>query len=140
MKRQIRLENYMIIFCAIGTNDVARPETSATLAAESIMTLMWVIRKCNPTAILVILGMLIRPVDLRTPIEYKRRLVNTIVQRRCRAQGIYFRKAWKCLMSYSNIRRGVYARDNLHLNRMGARYLYEYVEGNITNLEGLMRL
>ena len=140
MRRQIRLEHYNMIFCAIGTNDVACPDTSATLVAESIMTLMWVIRKSNPTAILVVLGMLIRPCDLGKPTEYKRRVVNSLVQSRCRAQGIYFRKAWKCLMTRSQVRVGVYARDNLHLNRIGARRVYQYVEGNIINLEGIMRL
>jgi lysophospholipase L1-like esterase len=129
-----------MIICAIGTNDVSCKDTTATLAAESIMTLMWVIRRANPTAILVVCGMLIRKADLGTAVEYKRRLVNTIVQRRCRAQGIKFWKAWKCLMTRSAVRRGVYARDNLHLNRAGARVVYRFLEGNITNLEGGMRL
>jgi lysophospholipase L1-like esterase len=140
MRRQIRLANYQLIICTIGTNDVASKETSATLVAEGIMTLMWVIRRANPTAILVVSGMLIRKADLGTPVEYKRRLVNTIVQRRCRVQGVKFWKAWKCLMTRSEVRRGVYAMDNLHLNRSGARIVYKFLEGNITNLEGGMRL
>jgi lysophospholipase L1-like esterase len=141
LRDQIRLERYAIILCAVGTNDVANKDCTASQVADFVMTLVYYIRKANPTAVIAISGMLIRPKDLATPIEYKRRLANTILEKMCkRIPGIYFLRSWKCLMTRSGIRARCYARDGLHLNRTGARHLYNYYKGNMTNFEGQMRL
>ena len=137
---QIRLENYTIICLAIGTNDVANMDNTPTYIADTIMMLLWFIKRANPTAIVAYSGMLIRPKDLGTFVEYRRHLVNSIIQKLCKAQNVRFLKAWKCLMTGSNVRDRTYARDGLHLNRSGARHIYRYLKGNITNFEGQMRL
>jgi lysophospholipase L1-like esterase len=138
--KQIRVENYSVIFLAIGTNNLTNMADPPTLIADSIMTIVYFIRLHNPHAMVAVCGMLIRPKDLGTFIEYRRRLVNTIVQKLCRAQGVIFLRAWKVLMTGSQVRSRVYARDGLHLNRTGANVLYRYLKGNLTNFEGLMRL
>jgi lysophospholipase L1-like esterase len=120
MRNQIRLDRYAIVFLAIGTNDVDNADSRASAIIEGIMTLVFFIRKHNPTAVIAVSGMLIRPKNLCTPIEYKRKLVNTMVEKMCkRLPGIAFMRSWKCLMTRSGVRAGCYARDNLHLNRTG---------------------
>jgi lysophospholipase L1-like esterase len=96
---------------------------------------MRAIRAINPRALIVFSGLLVRPKDQGTAIEYRRRLINTIVQKMCRDHGFFFFKSWKCLLTGSNIRQRVYARDGVHLNRFGARHLYRRIEGNIRCLE-----
>jgi lysophospholipase L1-like esterase len=54
----------------------------------------------------------------------------------CNERGYFTIKSWKCLMHGMNVRPRVYARDGLHLNRTGARRVYNCLEGNLTNLEG----
>ena len=140
-QKQIRLESYSIIFVATGTNDVANMKNQPTLIADYIMTLVWFIRQQNPSAIIGVCSMIIRPKDLGTMIEYRRHLVNSIVKRLCRAHvGVFFLQSFRCLMTRSGIRPRCYAHDGLHLNRTGARHIYSYLKGTITRLEGSMRL
>ena len=134
-KRQLRVEGYYIILAAIGTNDASDLTMPPRLAAMGIIMLMSQIRAINPMAILVVSGLLIRPKDQGTQVEYRRRLINTIVQQMCKERGYFFFKSWKCLMTGSNVRQRVYARDGIHLNRFGARHLYRRLEGNIRALE-----
>jgi lysophospholipase L1-like esterase len=119
----------------VGTNDVADITMPCMLAAQGIVMLMSTIHAINPAAVIVFTGLLIRPKDVGTDIEYRRRLVNKIVYDMCTERGYICIKSWKCLMTRSKIRERVYARDGLHLNRTGARHLYKCIEGNITNLE-----
>lgn len=136
---QIRIEGYSLIICAIGTNDAADPTMPCKLAAQGISMLMATISSINPDAMVMFSGLLIRPKDIGTHIEYRRMLINKIVTDMCKSKGIRIIKSWRCLMTRSNVRDRVYARDGLHLNRMGARHLYKCLEGNITNVEGKLK-
>jgi hypothetical protein len=136
----IRVEQYQIAVCAVGTNDASDTTMPCMLAADGIMMLMSQIAAANPHCILVYSAMLIRPKDLGTSVEYRRRLINSIIQKKCKGAGYYFYKTWKCLMTQSNIRHRVYARDGLHLNQHGARHVWRRIEGNIRALEGGLRL
>ena len=135
IRKELRVEGYFIIIVAAGTNDASDVTMPPRLAATGIIMLMATIRAMNPRALLVFSGLLVRPKDQGTIIEYRRRLINTIVQEMCRQRGFFFFKNWRCLMTGSNIRQRVYARDGVHLNRFGARHLYRRIEGNIRSLE-----
>ena len=102
--------------------------------------LMAQIQAINPTAVMMFSGLLCRPKDMGTEVEYRRKLVNQIVFKLCNQRGFFCVKAWRCLMARLNVRPRVYARDGLHLNRTGARRLYNFLEGNITNLEGQLNV
>jgi lysophospholipase L1-like esterase len=108
--------------------------------AKGITYLLDTLTQFNPEAMVIYSGMIIRPKDLGTTLERRRRLVNDMVYRHCQANGIHFLKSWKCLMRGSDLRPHVYARDGLHLSRLGARYLYKFLEGNMRTVEGLMKL
>jgi lysophospholipase L1-like esterase len=136
IRRELRVERYYIIIVAAGTNDASDLTMPPRLAALGLIMLMANIRGRNPNAIIAFSGMLIRPRDQGTAVEYRRRLINTIVQGMCKERGFLFFKNWTCLMTGSNVRQRVYARDNIHLNRFGARHLYRRIEGNIRSLEG----
>jgi lysophospholipase L1-like esterase len=136
VRGEIPLARYRMIIGAVGTNDASDITMPPRLAADGIIMVMSRIAVANPRAILIISGMLIRPKDQGTQIEYRRKLINRIVQLKCREKGFYFFKTWKCLMTQSNIRDRVYARDGLHLNRYGARHVWRRLEGNIRSLEG----
>jgi hypothetical protein len=109
------------------------------LAAQGIIMLMVCMMSINPRALIMYSGMLIRPKDLGTAVEYRRKLINKMVKDMCKNRGIIFIKSWRCLMTQSNVRARVYAHDGLHLNRTGARHLYRCLEGNIVNVEGRLR-
>lgn len=129
-----------IIVVAIGSNDVANLSHTPREITWDIMNLIDSLRLTNSSAMIAFSGILIRPKDIGTPIEQRRRLVNKLVQWCCNARGVYFMRSWKSLMNGSELKRRVYARDGLHLNRFGARFLYRYLEGNLKNIEGQMRL
>jgi hypothetical protein len=129
-----------IIVVAVGTNDVANLTRTPREICWDIMNLIDSLRLTNSTAMIAFSGILMRPKDFGTPIEQRRRLVNKLVEWSCMPRGVYFMKSWKGLMNGHDLRRRVFARDGLHLNRFGARFLYRYMEGNIKNMEGLMRL
>jgi hypothetical protein len=130
---------YSLMICAIGTNDASDITMPCKLAAQGIVMLMVSMKAANPEALIMYSGMLIRPKDLGTAVEYRRKLINKMVKEMCIQRGIIFIKSWRCLMTHSSIRARVYARDNLHLNRTGARHLYKCLEGNIINVEGRLR-
>jgi hypothetical protein len=133
---KIPTAKFTLVIVAMGTNDVADVTMPATLVAQGIVMLMARIEALNPTAVLMFSGLLVRPKDLGTKIEYRRKLVNKLVFELCNQRGYFCIKSWKCLMVKSELRARVYARDGLHLNRTGARHLYNCMEGNILNLEG----
>jgi lysophospholipase L1-like esterase len=137
---ELVVSNFDLIFVSLGTNDVSDANMTPSNVTCGIMNLMDTIHEYNPSARLVVLGMLIRPKDEGTALEYKRKLSNTMVRQECRGYGIHFVKACKSLMNGSALKPRVYAHDGLHLNRFGARYLYRTIEGNIRTLSGLMRL
>jgi hypothetical protein len=132
----IPTENFSLIIVAMGTNDVADVTMPPTLVAQGIVQLMARIEFINPTAVLMFSGLLVRPKDLGSQIELRRRVVNKLVFDMCNQRGYFCIKSWRCLMVKSQIRARVYATDGLHLNRTGARRLYNCLEGNILNLEG----
>ena len=131
---------HQIIVVAVGTNDVANLSRTPREITWDIMNLIDSLRLANPMAMIAFSGILIRPKDFGSPIEQRRRLVNKLVEWSCKSRGVYFMKSWKGLMNGSDLKRRVFARDGLHLNRFGARFLYRYIEGNLKNMEGLMRL
>jgi lysophospholipase L1-like esterase len=139
-KREIVVEGFDLICLAIGTNDVSNEALAPSMVTTGIMNLMDTIHVFNPEARLVVLGMLVRPKDEGRAIEYRRKLVNNMVQGDCKRYGIHFTKAWRALMNGSYLKPRVYAQDGLHLNRFGARFLYRTIEGNIRTLAGLMKL
>ena len=139
-KKEIDVVGFDLIFVALGTNDVSDHTLAPSMVTTGIMNLMDTIHIFNPEARLVVLGMLVRPKDEGQAIEYRRKLVNNMVQRDCKRYGIHFTKAWRALMNGSDLKPRVYAQDGLHLNRFGARFLYRTIEGNIRTLSGLMRL
>jgi lysophospholipase L1-like esterase len=138
--KEIDVALYDLVFVAIGTNDVSDPALTPSMVTTGIMNLMDTIHEFNPQARLVVVGMLIRPKDEGTAIEYQRRLVNNMVQQECKRYGIHYTKAWRSLMNGPALKPRVYAQDGLHLNRFGARFLYRTIEGNIRTLAGLMTL
>ena len=131
---------HSIVICSVGTNDICNLKVDPSVIAQGIMFLFHTINQFNPEALLIYSGMIIRPKDLGTILERRRRLVNDIVYRQCQANGIQFLKSWKCLMRKSDLRPYAYGRDGLHLSRLGAIYLYKFLEGNIRTVEGLMKL
>ena len=133
---KIPLDPYSIVIVALGTNDVSDVTMPPMLVAKGIVMLMVLIQSKNPRAVIMFSGLLCRPKDIGTEIEFRRKLVNQIVFAMCNERGFFSIKAWKCLMQGLSVRPRVYARDGLHLNRTGARRLYNCLEGNITNLEG----
>jgi hypothetical protein len=139
-KKEIEVAGYDLIFVEIGTNDVSNLELTPSMITCGIMNLMDTIHVYNPEARLVVLGMLVRPRDEGTAIEYRRKLVNVMVKGDCKRYGIHFTRAWRSLMNGLSIKPRVYAQDGLHLNRFGARFLYRTIEGNIRTLSGLMKL
>jgi lysophospholipase L1-like esterase len=140
VRGEINVTGFDLIFVSVGTNDVSDDALAPSMVTTGIMNLMDTIHTCNPDARLVVLGLLIRPKDEGTALEYRRRLVNTMVRQDCKRYGIHFTRAWRALMNGSTLKPRVYAQDGLHLNRFGARFLYRTIEGNIRTLSGLMRL
>jgi hypothetical protein len=134
-REEINVEGFQMIIGAVGTNDASDTSMPPSLAAQGIVLMMACIAAANPRAIIIISGMLIRPKDQGTVVEYRRKLINRMVELKCRERGNYFFKTWKCLMTRSSIRARVYARDGLHLNRYGARHVWRRLEGNIRALE-----
>jgi lysophospholipase L1-like esterase len=137
--RKILIEDFSLIIVAIGTNDASDVTMPAKLAAQGIVMLMALIQSMHPTAVLMFSGLLLRPKDIGTEIEYRRKLINQIAFSMCNQRGFYCIKAWKSLTIGLAVRPRVYARDGLHLNRTGARRLYNCIEGNILNLEGKLK-
>jgi hypothetical protein len=105
-----------------------------------ITNLLDTIRDTNPNAMVVYSAMLTRPKDIGTGAEQRRKLINKQMERACKSRGMYFARATKCLMNGLVVRNRVYARDGLHLNRFGSRFLYRFYEGTLRNIEGMMKL
>jgi hypothetical protein len=129
-----------IVILAIGTNDVTDVTRSVSEVVAQIMELIDIIRAGNPWAMLVFSAMLIRPKDIGTIVEQRRKLANKRIEWACKDRGVQFMRSWKSLMNGSFLKDRVYARDGLHLNRFGARYLYRHMESTLKNVEGLMKL
>jgi lysophospholipase L1-like esterase len=137
---ELDVSKHSLLICAIGTNDLSNLKVKPCVIANAIAYLFHTIREFNPHARLMFSGLLVRPKNLGGPIEQRRRLVNKLVQRHCRNEDIHFIKSWKALMNQSDLRPWAYAKDGLHLSRIGARYLYRRIEGNICTIEGEMKL
>jgi lysophospholipase L1-like esterase len=137
---EIDVSQHSILICAVGTNDLTNLKVKPCVIADGILFLFHTIREFNPHALLMYSGMLIRPKDAGGVLEQRRRLVNKLVQRRCRDENIHFLKSWKSMMNGSELRSRAYAKDGLHLSRTGARCLYRYLQGNICTVEGDMKL
>jgi lysophospholipase L1-like esterase len=131
---------YSIVIVAVGTNDISNLEIDTKDVLLDIVNLLDTIRDTNPSAMIAYSGMLTRPKDMGTRVEQRRKVLNKQIQRQCRDRGMYFIRAWRSLMNGMSIRSRVYARDGLHLNRFGTRFLYRMYEGSIINIEGIMKL
>jgi lysophospholipase L1-like esterase len=131
---------YTIVIVAVGTNNTANLTEPPREILLDITNLLDTVKDTNPGAMIAYSGMLTRPKDIGTIVEQRRKLLNKQLERACRSRGIYFIKSWKSLMNGLLIRDRVYARDGLHLNRFGTRFLYRFYEGTIKNIEGIMKL
>ena len=131
---------HSLLICAVGTNDLCNLNVQPSIIVYGIKFLFHTLKEFNPGARLIYSGMLVRPKDLGGVIEQRRKLVNKMVQRHCRQEGIIFLKSWKCMLNGTDLRPRAYAKDGLHLSRLGARYLYRFLQGNICTAEGEMKL
>ena len=131
---------YKIIIVAVGTNETSNLQYPIQEILVDVMNLLDTIRDTNPSAMITYSGMLIRPKDQGTQIEHRRQLLNKKIEGECKARGMYFARSWKSLLNGLILKDRVYARDGLHLNRFGARFLYRFYEGTLKNIEGIMKL
>ena len=137
---ELDVSKHSLLICSVGTNDITNMKVNPCIIAYGVKFLLHTLKEFNPGARLMYAGMLIRPKDIGSIIEQRRKLVNKLVQIYCREEGIHFLKAWKSMMTGPHIKARAYAKDGLHLSRTGARYFYKYIEGNIRTVEGEMRL
>jgi lysophospholipase L1-like esterase len=137
---QIDSRFHQIVLLAIGSNDICDMARSPREIMTQIMEVIDTIRASNEWAMIAFSGMLIRPKDIGTSIENRRKHTNKLIEWACKTRGVYYMRSWKSLLNGSFLKDRVYARDGLHLNRFGARFLYRYMEGSLKQMEGLMKL
>ena len=101
--RQIPFNHQSLVIVAAGTNDIADVTMPAKLAAQGIVMLMVQIQAMNPTAVIMFSGLLCRPKDMGTEVEYRRKLVNQIVFQMCNQRGFFCIRSWRCLMIGLNV-------------------------------------
>ena len=138
--RELDVSKHSLLICSIGTNDLCNLKVDAHVIAQAVMYLFHTIKEFNPQARLMYVGILIRPKDIGGILEQRRKVVNKLIQRYCRQEGVHFLRAWRSMTNGEDLKARAYAKDGLHLSRTGARYLYRYIEGNIRTVEGFMKL
>ena len=130
---KVKVEGYWAILLHFGSNDtfLAQPYQ----IAQNMSRLVDLVLLHNSHARVAVSGIIVR--YKHTWIEEEsRRKSNDEIAIMCRLRGIRHMKSWKCVLEKGVPIHADYAQDDIHLSRVGADKIKEYMEGTIISMKG----
>jgi len=128
--RNVQVVSYKFIVVHVGTNDVANGRSFAEIALD-IRELVGVIRRFNRNAIVLVSGVLFRPLDDRVTF---RKVIEANAAMRGVCEGlpsVLFMRTYTLFKSGSTLLTQLYDRFGLHLNRDGLERVGRYLRARL---------
>jgi len=128
--RSISVVGYQVIIVHVGTNDVSNGRTSVEISLD-IKELIDAVRRNNRNAVLVISGILYRPVDDDTTYAMVNATNAAISRVTDRFPGVLFLRSHTLFKSGHTLLDQLYDHSGLHLNQAGQGRLGTYLRARL---------
>ena len=130
-RSRIQVGGYKVVMIHVGTNDLADGRSRAEISMD-VKELIDVVRSQNHDAVIVVSGILYRPVDDNSSYG-KVNATNLDIAKVClRFHGVLFLRTHALVKCGSMLLTQLYDEGGLHLNRRGLDRVGNYFRGHLT--------